>query len=256
MNNSIGKINTELLIKSSETISGVANIIYNTDFVSQFLDMEEYFRLINFEHSNCLVYKDSLELIYSDLREIKSKIMKLSDALRITEENFKEADNLNVNDAVQLSKIYKETPSSSKLSELLNLKDSLKTSIDNASEENITKIPSVDQTTATIEEKPYSTVPIGLAIGATGIAGSVGAVVVDEKYGPSVVESEIDEYYDMDDDEPDFTVKEPVDKKKEEEILPYHASRSEREADKYYGSQKDEINLDSYEEDTDNPDDY
>ena len=133
--------------------------------------------------------------------------------------------------------------------------------------ESITKIePQNNQ--QSIEEKPYSTVPIGLAIGATGIAGSVGAVVVNEKYGPEIPDYEPDELseklpdyepneiteeisdYEPDElteEEPDFETNE-YSKQKEDEILPYHASRTIRESDKYYGNSDNELELEDYDD--------
>lgn len=234
MNNYSGKIDLELLDDSIETISGVQNLVNNVDLAENFEEIEKYFRKINFEHSYCLKYKEQLEIVYNDLNDIREKINNLSESLTVIKNSYSNIEELESN---PIKKIISNA----------------KTDINDISNENITRIekPTTDPS---LEKKPYSTIPIGLAIGATGIAGSVGAVIVNEKYGPEIAESEVEEYHDLSDDEPDFEVNE-YSPKKEEEILPYHASREDREASKYYGN-SNELDLDDYDDNDDNPDDY
>ena len=258
MNKYSEEIDLNLLNGSIETISGVQNLINNVDLTDNFIELEEYFRKINFEHSYCINYKKTMELIYNNLDDIKNKINRLSEVLSVIKNSY--------------SDILEEETNSNGIS---NFFKNAKTSVN----ESITKIePQNNQ--QSIEEKPYSTVPIGLAIGATGIAGSVGAVVVNEKYGSELQDYEPDELSeilpDYESDElseklPDYEQNKLLEensdseanelseeesdyesneypKQIEEETLPYHASRTIRESDKYYGNSDNELELEDYDD--------
>lgn len=242
MDNYSGKIDLKLLDNSIKIIYEIQNFVNNTNIAASFEELEKYFRKINFEHSYCINYKESIETIYADLNDIRRDINRISEITTVVKNSYKELDeDKSTKDAVK-SILRKAT-----------------TSINDGSEENITRIeqPTPEQS---LQKKPYSTIPIGLAIGATGIAGSVGAVVVNEKYGPEIAELEVEEYHDLNDDNPDFDVNETPEKE-EEEISLYHASRTSREADKYYGNDN-EIDLEDYDDsdtqdfDNDDFDDY
>ena len=225
-------IDIKQLESSTKKIYEIQNLVNNINLAAYFEELEKYFRKINFEHSYCINYKESLETIYTDLNDIRRDINKISEITTIVKSSYKDTEeDRAVIDAVK--QILKKST----------------TSINDSTEENITRI---EQTTPeqSLQKKPYSTIPIGMAIGATGIAGSVGAVIVNEKYGPEIAETEVEEYHDLNDDNPDFEVND-VPKNEEKEIAPYHASRTYREADKYYGASVDDLDLDSY----DNQDD-
>ena len=232
MENYKGKIDLKLLDNSIKTIYEIQNLVNNTNIAASFEELEKYFRKINFEHSYCINYKESIETIYADLNDIRRDINRISEITTVVKNSYKELDEDKTTKDTVKSILRKAT-----------------TSINDGSEENITRIeqPTPEQS---LQKKPYSTIPIGLAIGATGIAGSVGAVIVNEKYGPEIAEKEVEEYHDLNDDNPDFEVDE-VPKKEEEEVTPYHASRSFREADSYYGSSADDLDLDSYDDSDD-----
>ena len=216
-------IDLDLLNGSIETVSGVQNLINNVDLTENFIELEDYFKKINFEHSYCINYKESVEIIYSNLDDIKNRINKLSEILSVIKNSY--------------SDILEEETNSNGISNYLK---NAKTSVN----ESITKIePQNNQ--QSMEEKPYSTVPIGLAIGATGIAASVGAVVVNEKYGPEILEEA--KTNELSEEEPAFEINETP-KQKEEEIIPYHASRTIRESDKYYGNSDNELELEDYDD--------
>lgn len=234
MNNYSGKIDLELLNSSIETISGVQNLVNNVDLSDNFEEIEKYFRKINFEHSYCIEYKESLESIYSNLNYIRGKINRLSEALMVIKSSYSNIEDIDLAH-----------------SNVRNFLNNAKTNINDVSDENITRIDK-PQTDSSIQKKPYSTIPIGLAIGASGIAGSVGAVIVNEKYGPEIAESEIEEYHDLQDNQPDFDLNDYPRQKKEEDVAPYHASRITRESDKYYGNSDNELKLDDYDEIDDN----
>lgn len=216
-------IDLDLLNGSIETVSGVQSLINNVDLTENFIELEDYFKKINFEHSYCINYKEPLEIIYSNLDDIKNRINKLSEILSVIKNSY--------------SNVLEEELNSSGISNYLK---NAKTSLN----ENITRIePQNNQ--QSMEEKPYSTVPIGLAIGATGIAASVGAVVVNEKYGSEIQEEA--KTNELSEEEPAFEINETP-KQKEEEIIPYHASRTIRESDKYYGNSDNELELEDYDD--------
>lgn len=223
MNKYSEQIDLDLLNSSIETISGVQNLINNVDLTDNFNELEDYFRKINFEHSYCINYKEPMETIYNNLSDIKNKINKLSEILSVIKNSYSNVLEEEINPG-GISNFFKNAKT--------------------IANESITKIePQNNQ--QSIEEKPYSTVPIGLAIGATGIAGSVGAVVVNEKYGPKILEKV--ETNELLEEKTDSKINE-YPKQKEEEIIPYHASRTIRESDKYYGNSDNEIELEDYDD--------
>ena len=83
--------------------------------------------------------------------------------------------------------IYKSTPASETLSKLVGTNQTFKlsdltTQVANQDNNSVTTIPLPETTTPVRENAPVDTVPIGVAIGATGLAGSIGAVIVDDIY--------------------------------------------------------------------------
>ena len=193
MNNYNGKIDLGVLEESLKTIYDIQNLVNNTNLSSSFEELEKYFRNINFEHSYCINYKEPLEIIYSDLNDIRSDINRISEIATVVSNSYSSIDTSN--------------------DKLSNLIKNAKTSMNDVQDQNITKI-----------DPP----------------------VPNEKYGPEIAESEVEEYHDLNDDNPDFDVNE-TSEKKEEEISPYHASRISREADKYYGN-SNEIDLEDYDD--------
>ena len=251
-----GHIDLEKISNSIETLSSVENIVNLVDLAENFEDMEKYFRQVNFEHSNCIEYKEPLSIIYSDLDLIKKKINELVEALKRTKYNYTNINSFSDHDIKEFTEIYKSTPASEDLSKLVGTKNTFSLSELSAQlptqDKDIQKIPLPDTAPAT-EQEPINTVPIGVAIGATGIAGSIGAVIVDDIYSKrdkyrKVKRDEVylDEY--IDDTIPDDGDYSANQEKKEIAQGPYRAARLEREADRFYGNQLDkmEINDDDY----------
>ena len=243
-------IDLEKLNKSVETISGIEDCISSRDLSEGFTNLENYFRDLNFEHGNFLNYKEDLELIFSNIDKIKRKISNLVDALITTTENFGDIETLNSKDIKELTSIYKNTPSSEKIGGLINNKFRRALASDlyennqyqNTQNGNVTTIPKVEEPLEEYTTEGINTVPIGIAIGATGIVGSIGAVIVNEKYGRKTKKKELPT---VDDDEALFASSEKGNDnffQNDEDNLdnyetPYKASRSQRESDKYYGNE-------------------
>lgn len=280
-----GTIDLEKISSSAETLSSIENVINVVDLSSNFADIEKILRQINFEHANCMNYKEPMELIYSDLERIKRKINVLAEALRRTKTNYSKINSFSEEDIKEFRDIYKETPASEDLSKLVgdvkqgdftSIAKSMTTdlpednnhvtSIPLPEDENVSSVPMPDPV---VEEKgPIDTLPIGIAIGATGIAGSIGAVVVDDIYSKKEKQNRridksdiyIDEYEEnnaLEDSDAYYASK----KLKEESMGvvqgPYRAARFEREADRYYGSQLQKWDLaDDGNEYVDEDDDY
>ena len=111
---------------------------------------------------------------------------------------------------------------------------------------NVTTIPAPEPTTPQEESKIVDTVPIGVGIGVTGIAGSIGAVIVDDMYQKKEKENKVIEdseiYAEDYNDEAESKVEESYDYNKIRSELgivqgPYRAARLNREADRYYGGE-------------------
>ena len=242
-----GYIDLERISSSIETLTSIENIVNLVNLSDNFEDIEKCFRQINFEHSNCLSYKESLELIYADLESVKRKINELAEALRRTKLNYTKINSFSENDIKEFSEIYKTTPSSDELSKLVGINakrfslSDIATDLNGANNNNVTTIPVPDTTPQ--EQEPINTVPIGIAIGATGIAGSIGAVIVDdiytrrEKKSKKVTKNDvyIEDYNEDDIIEEDYD----YDKIRKSSGIaqgPYRAARLEREADRFYGN--------------------
>lgn len=247
-------IDIERISDSLETLTSIENIVNYTDLASNFDELDQYFKKINFEHANCLYYKDHLDDIYDNLDTIKRKINELTEYLRKTKISYESTNEITI-------KEHKKEISTS----------SLATSLHKALENEVTKIPPEQTITKQETSQPINTVPIGIAIGATGVAGSVGAVVVNELYGGNYEEYELEDYVDNE-ELPDLMVEKPKKKTEKKQIKepenqveesnftgdyvePYQAVRREREADKYYGNQLQNLELDDDEEDN-SDDDY
>ena len=290
--NKEGNIDLERISGSIETLSSIENLVNLVDLAENFEDMEKSFRQINFEHSNCLNYKESLQLIYSDIDFVKRKINELAEALRRTKANYTNISSFSEEDIKEFTNIYKSTPASEGLAKLVGTNEqfSLKSKIttafatqitdnnemqtmtepnynqpnynQNNNNGNVTTIPTPDTTPQTTKE-PIDTLPIGIAIGATGIAGSIGAVIVDDIYRKKEKKQKytskndiyFEEYNEDDILEEDYDYDQI---RKDPGIAqgPYRAARLEREADRFYGNQLDKFNLldddeDEYLEDDD-----
>ena len=264
-----GHIDLERISHSVETLTSIENVINLVDLSDNFEDMEKCFRQINFEHANCLNYKEPLDIIYADLEIIKRKINELADALRKTKLNYTNISSFTDKDIKEFSEIYKDTPASEDLSKLVGTKNTFSLSdlaADISGQNNITTIPA-PETTPVPEKEPINTVPIGVAIGATGIAGSIGAVIVDDIYSKrdkKYKKVKRDDVYIEDYDEADI-IEENYDYDKIRKSSgiaqgPYRAARFEREADRFYGNQLDKMQLSDEEQDyldnNDDDDDY
>ncbi len=296
-----GHVDLERISNSIETLSSVENIVNLVNLEDNFEDIEKCFRQINFEHANCLSYKEPLDVIYQDLNNIKRKVNELSDALRRTKINYTTINTFSDKDIKEFSKLFKGSSSSEELAKLVGTKNSFKitdlnTELNIQNNNNVTKIPApTEQTTEqggtattvpdtyitnteyenittipqqttipeqTTQNEPINTVPIGIAIGATGIAGSVGAVIVDDIYRKREKNSKKIKKEDvyMDDYNEDDIIEEDYDYDQIRNSSgiaqgPYRAARFSREADRFYGNQLQDMNLSDDEEYLDEYDD-
>ena len=258
-----GHIDLEKIASCAETLSSIEDVMNAVDLSENFTDVEEILKHTNFEHANCISYKESMDIIYEDLVDVKKKVNLLAEALRRTKLNYTKISTFSEKDIKEFTEIYKETPASEDLLKLVNAKTGDFASIAkkvtaDLPENQVTTIPlperseNVTTIPAPVEEpeieQPINTVPIGIAIGATGIAGSIGAVIVDdiyskkEKHNKKVQKSDI---YIEDYNEDDILEDDSYyasNKQKEQNDMgvvqgPYRAARMEREADRYYGNQ-------------------
>lgn len=288
--NKEGNIDLEKITSSLETVSTIENIVNYVNLSDNIEDLEKYFRQINFEHSNCLNYKESLEDIYTGIEYIKRRVAELSDALRRTKAAYTKVSSFSEDDIKEFSEIYKKTPASEGLAKLVGTNEQYEihptittaiagqttntnemqtmngqngtTSNNTTNNNNVTTIPT-PETTPQENKPPIDTLPIGIAIGATGIAGSIGAVIVDDIYRKKEKENRrqdkqgiyIEEYNEDDILDEDYDY-DQIRNAKDIDRGPYHAARLEREADRFYGNQLDRFNLmDEEEEDSSSDED-
>ena len=260
-------IDTNKISNSINLLNSIKNIIYSNDIFDYIQDIEKYINDTNFEHGNCIDnYKEDISSLYAKAEEIKQDLDMLIDSLYFSVENVKNTGTISTNSLKKLVSFYKDTSAGKALNKyLLNSTDSIGnvamrkimsiqdnnvSSINGYSnyqnQENITTIPPVQtEQTKVVEQQPYSTVPIGLGIAATGISAAAGTVYVDSMYEGNnhnsnnskikVDNYEDEESYEDNSEEEEETIKaEPYPKKVEEYIPPYHASRTPESNNIYY----------------------
>lgn len=243
--NKEGHIDLEKISESINTLSSIENIVNIVDLSDYFEEIEKSFRQINFEHSNCIKYKDTFSNIYSKLETIKRKTNELVEALRRTKLNYTKINSFTDKDIKEFMEIYKATPASETLSKLVGTNNTFKLSdlATQVANQDVTTIP-LPETTPPVEKAPVDTLPIGITIGATGLAGSIGAVIVDDMY------SKREKYHKVKSEEVYLEdLKEEKEEREEEESSgiaqgPYRAARMDREADRYYGNQLSNMDVD------------
>lgn len=297
-----GYIDLERISKSVETLSSIENLINLVNLDDNFEDIEKNFRQINFEHANCLSYKESISQVYSDLEHVKRRINELAEALRRTKANYTNISSFSEKDIKEFTQIYSSTPAGEDLSKLVggeavkvgsnfsvkNLTAAIPTPGNNQNDMqtmtnpygnnqnnpsnnqdgNVTTIPT-PQTAPQQDNQPIDAVPIGIAIGATGIAGSIGAIIVDDIYSKKSKQRKVKksdvyiEDYNEDEIIDDGDYYESVPRNYDIGIAqgPYRAARLQREADRFYGNQLEDLHLgkNEYSDNTskeDDDDDY
>lgn len=248
-------INSNKISNSINILNSINNIINGNDVFGYIQNIEKCINDTNFEHGNCIDnYKDDLRTLYLKVEEIKQDLNSLIDSLYFSVEKVNNSGTISSNSLKDLIGFYKDTSAGEKLSKLLSestdsigniamrkvmeAQDPSVSSIGNYNnyqdQSNITTIPPVETPKQeVVQEQPYSTVPIGLGIAATGISAAAGTVLVDSMYegtSPRPKKFEIENYndedsYDENDEEEDTIKAEPYPKKVEEYIPPYHAAR-------------------------------
>lgn len=241
-------IDLEKLNSTIETLSTTESCINNIDLINNFKELEDYINGINLEHNNCINnYKGYINDIEKNILKVKKLINNLCDNLRVVVNDYSNIEEIDKKELNKLStgfrEIYKEKLN--KMETSLGEATILQGGYNSYQDQNVTVIPTPDPTTVenTNSSNSFNTVPIGIALGAAGVAGAIGAVIIDEKYGkvrrkkPEIIE---DYRYRDDLEAADFGYsKEEINYKFDKKnIKPgsYHASRSEREADRYYGN--------------------
>lgn len=232
------KIETEKLVDSIDRLSSIETLINRKDLSSSFYDMESLFREINFIHANCLNYKESMNSIYDNISYIKSRLSHLNETLTETVNSVNSIEEVTIDKLVELSNIYQDTPAGNCLINLARQKSFLNSLSSLQEAKEITKIPAPTQPVE--EDSGINTVPIGIAIGATGVLGSIGAVAVNEIYGSeskrkkSSSDVVLDEY----NEEEDYSY---GPKKITPANTPYHAAREMRESERFYGNELEDF---------------
>ena len=160
-------INYSKINNSIHVVEDINELLKNANIVSYFEEMERYFRELNFEHANCLNYKESFDLIYGDIDEIKRKLEELEVLL------------------VNASNTTKEEEATPKKKKGFFRSLAAKINIDELDIKDTIPIQNNNQNPETSNDGPFSgvnTVPIGVAIGTAGVIGSVGTIALNEIY--------------------------------------------------------------------------
>lgn len=215
---------------SIKNLTTLENMLNNVDLSLPFDDMASFLQEINFEHDHCINYKNYLERIYGDLIDVKRLMSELKMSLEETALKYSNQEELTGDNLKSLLGYYQDTNFQRGL--LTNLSSSV--SMNNGS------------------NSVVDAIPIGLAIGATGVVGSLGAVAVNSLFGThpeekKVREETVFEDYHMEEEpssnysytppKQDNTFIYSADNLEEQ---PYSASRKEKQAGHYFGN---EVNI-------------
>ncbi len=100
-------IDLERLNNTIETLSSLGGCLETRDLPGIFIDMENRFKDINFEHNNCISdYKEEMDSIIRSLRIVEKKVLELEEALRKTVADYSNIDELKEEDLKDIAKLY------------------------------------------------------------------------------------------------------------------------------------------------------
>lgn len=185
------RINYSKVFDTVKNLKTLEDVFNRVDFHVHFDGMEDYFRELNFEHDSCLEYKDKLDIINRDLDTIRTNINDLNQSLSKASVSIIDKEQLTSGKLDMINKMYQSS-------------DIMKKIRAEMSNEPVGE----GATPLSMDTGEIDTVPIGIAIGATGIAGSIGAIVLDslkdkkngresiDRFEQQEVETYDDTYYD------------------------------------------------------------
>lgn len=229
MTNDKNIVDLEKLSNSLKVIEDTNNSINNMKLSNIVLDIDTELSKVNFEHGNCLNdYRDTLDSLVAEIDKLKMNINELSKGLEKTINNFSDVEETN----------FRRTDLSTDVSQIL------------ADEKTVTKIPEpttdAELTQESANQGSINTVPIGLGIGAAGIAGSVGMVAADSlgllegKEDPIPNYRESEEYVEKVDKDENLEFEDSfvAHEEKFDDVTPYHAERDKDVIDKFYDDEE------------------
>ena len=112
-------IDYERLNVAANKLESIDDCLNSRDFSSTFADIEDELKNINFEHNNCLTYKDDISTILSRIVDIRKSINDLSISLKNTITTFSNDEELDKNDLRKLSSYYSNTTSNEVIEDIL-----------------------------------------------------------------------------------------------------------------------------------------
>lgn len=208
-------VDLDKLSSSLKIIEDSNNSINNMKLSNIVLDIDTELSKVSFEHGNCFGdYRDNLDQLSQAIDKLKTNLNDLEKGLEKTISDFSD---------VEKTSFRKE--------DLLT---------------DVTKIPEVTTETQEVQDSgSINTIPIGLGIGAAGIAGSVGMVAADSLGLLEKNEDSIPNYR----EETEYVEKVEAKKEKNEDmfvaheekfddVTPYHASRDKEVIDKFYDEEQ------------------
>ena len=199
----------------------VYNLINNINIYEGIQDVDSEITKINFEHGNCIDnYKEQIRNIYNEIDLLQKDINSLFEGLNYTIENTNSETINDLNHIKKITDFYQGTSAS--------------TNIFNAFKQISTSVSSN-------QEQPYSTVPIGLGIAASGISAAAGTVLVDSMYSNDSKNEKIENLDDYENEEEKQVQDNESESKYEMDEIPtpYHASRDKIIANKFYEGNED-----------------
>ena len=215
MTNDKNSLDLEKLSNSLKVLETANNNLNNMSISNTILELDNDLNKISFEHGNCFKdYKEDLDSLVSGIDKLKRELNELNIALEKTVNSFSDIENVKFR------------------------KEDLLTSADE-----VTKITPPEETEVN-EKSSINTIPIGLGIAASGIAGSAGMVAVDSIL-PHEEKDPLPEY------EENTEIVEKIQKPEEQidefiareekfdDVTPYHAARDKEVIEKFYDDEEE-----------------
>ena len=228
-----GQIKFDKVASSIGMLSSIENHISHGELEKYFAEMEKIINSTNYNHDNCISnYKQYLNEILLDISSIKSEIKALNSQLKGIITEFDSIDEINHRD------LKKQEFSTLKVANDMNNPNNTTPGI---SEEDINPITPVVQ--EEYNESKDFTIPIAIGVAATGIVGSISAIIIDNnKRKRKKPNLDFEDYTSSDDIEieekkKNQTAQDTLMNQNSNEVFepsPYKAVRDKRSADENY----------------------
>lgn len=223
MNEEKNNINIEKLRGTYDSLNLISSRLDNNTIDKDLIELEQYFRKINFEHGNCISNdKNYVTTLLEKIEELKRNINNLRFSIDKTINNTMNLEGLNERKNISFRKDINPELIKTATTEITQIPKPVTTE-----QQSVNSEPT---------QTEINTIPIGLGIGASGIAGAVGTVIVDSMMDNDK-QDDIEEYKEPEEwIEPKKEKTNEKDRVFENRNMVYQASHDNEKISKFYGT--------------------